>query len=217
MALDSLMDKKTPSQPQCHRTTPQLLLVCSLCTWWLPLCYFQVLRFKIQMSSLLCTLSLFLLIPQPCFNDDGTPSTTVPEPSLFLRITVWHQEALTMSTRTSFLALSCPCSRQCCRVDCEHFSKGDFVHCFVIGGPELILFYCFVFSDEAFCVSGWLWTCNVVEDDLDLLILLFPPPCGGIAGMLHHTWYLLSAGIKTRAWCMLGKHSINWAKSLASV
>jgi hypothetical protein len=42
------------------------------------------------------------------------------------------------------------------KADCERFSKGDLFHCFDIGGLELLLFNCFVFSDQAFCILGWL-------------------------------------------------------------
>lgn len=110
MALDSLVGRETHSQLQCHHapTAPCVFSVHLVTPHVLP----PSSAFLIQKYSLICTLSLFLLVPQPCSNDDATPSATVPDPSPFLRLSVWHQEALTISTRTSFLASSCPCSRQ---------------------------------------------------------------------------------------------------------
>lgn len=171
------------SQLHCHRTMSPLLPVCSLCIWGPPHVQPPGSPFFNPMCSLICTLSLFLLVPLPCFMDNGTPSATVPDPSPFVRRTVWHQEALPMSTRTSFLALSSPRSRQCFRVDSARFSKGDLFHCFDVSDLELGLFYCFVFSDEVFCIPA----CSLAEDDLNLLIFLFLLPGAGIAGMLHHT------------------------------
>lgn len=58
---------------------------------------------------------------------------------------------------------------------------------------------------------GWSRTLYVVKDELVVLILL---PLAETADMNHHLVYVLLS-IKSRALCMLGEHSFNWAASSA--
>lgn len=75
---------------------------------------------------------------------------TLPLPSPFLSPIVWHLEAITMPTTTSFMEFSHSCSMQCYRINSKCLPKKDSVCCFTIGSVELIWLYYFVFEEEPF-------------------------------------------------------------------
>lgn len=78
---------------------------------------------------------------------------------------------------------------------------------------ELKFFIQFFFSKIISCSPRYPWTFYVVEEELELLILLPPPPkCRDFRYARRYLLYVV-LGIKPRISCTLGKHFTDWAAS----
>jgi hypothetical protein len=55
--------------------------------------------------------------------------------------------------------------------------------CTTTGLP--VLSFNIIFLDKVSCSSGWPWTCYIVIDDLELLIIRPPPSSSGITDVWH--------------------------------
>lgn len=63
-------------------------------------------------------------------------------------------------------------------------------------------------SFQGLCITTWSWTHSVAEGDLELLVILNAEIRGP-----HHCVQLCAAGMNSRAFCLLGRHSTNRATS----
>lgn len=80
---------------------------------------------------------------------------------------------------------------------------------------ELRFFIQLFFSKIISCSPRYPWTFYVVEEELELLILLPPPPkCRDYRYAPLYLLYVV-LGIKPRILCMLGMHFTGWATSQA--
>lgn len=88
---------------------------------------------------------------------------------------MWHLDALTMSARTSSVG-----QLSLFKVVPQNrlwtLSQRRLVQSFCYWWPRAYFVSLFGFWDRVFCIPGWLWTWNVVEDELHLPIFLFLSP-----------------------------------------